>query len=437
MNLSVQERVDACASRKEPCVLGLQSKESAYAVAASMRASARHHGCSPPRDSVRTNATILYVLLANPFAGERCCYGRGARPRGHVPEDMVLRLHLEALATLPSRLAALRILLPRDPQQQQTKQRQSKGYLDVEREAARLPFPADLELLPNNSLGSYGMYLHAFAATRERFVWYIFCEDDYLPAPAHFDSLLVRMHSDAFGRGADGLPAHGCLAGVLQGRPVEPASPFPLHLESSHIMPSSSLARLFERAGGARSSMGVRMQQLTEAQFGPASAFPMTYFGRVQLGFGQLLLDANISVRDWTAAYRAPYWDHWSIVDWTGPMHAFAVPYERVLFVPVQWWFERELKMCCRAVDCDTIRSHADVCCHTLCHHVPPHAIALQHIPPHSTIFHHLPPGVSRAAPPVGAGHVLPATPSTGARRRGAARTVEPASRGRPGPLSQ
>ena len=57
-----------------------------------------------------------------------------------------------------------------------------------------------------------------------------------------------------------------------------------------------------------------------------------------------------------------------SIVDWTGPMHGFAVPFERVLFVPVQWWFERDVKMCCRAVDCDTIQTGSDVC------HVPRHS---------------------------------------------------------------
>ena len=307
---SVHERVVACASQREPCVIALQSAEGSAAVAASSRA-LHDESCRPPRVNTTTLGRILYVLLANPFAGERCCYRRGARPRGSVPEGMVLRLHLEALAVLPSRLAALRVLVPRDPKQQQTRQRLSDGYLDIEREAARLPFPADLEVLPNNSLGSYGMYLHAFAATRERFDWYIFCEDDYVPAPAHYDTLLVRMYHDAFGGGGDGSVAHGCLAGVLQGRPVEPTSPFPLHLESSHIMSAATLARLFERAAPSRRSMDARMQELTESRFGPNSDFSMTYFGRVQLGFGLLLVDANISVRDWTSAYRVPYWDHW------------------------------------------------------------------------------------------------------------------------------
>ena len=43
------------------------------------------------------------------------------------------------------------------------------GYLDVEPEAAALPFAASLVKLPNNTLGSYGMYLEAFRTTRGHF----------------------------------------------------------------------------------------------------------------------------------------------------------------------------------------------------------------------------------------------------------------------------
>ena len=77
-------------------------------------------GEAPPR--------VLYTLLANPFSGERCCYtGTNDRPQGDmVPAARVLSLHLEALAALPSRLAALIILLPygdaRPP---------IPGYLDI------------------------------------------------------------------------------------------------------------------------------------------------------------------------------------------------------------------------------------------------------------------------------------------------------------------
>ena len=97
---------------------------------------------------------------------------------------------------------------------------------------------AQLELLPNNTLGSYGMYVHAFAAHRAGFDYYLFCEDDYVPALAHFDRRLVRMHSATFGMEE---AAPGVLVGVLQGRPVEPRSPFNLHPESSHMASAAAL----------------------------------------------------------------------------------------------------------------------------------------------------------------------------------------------------
>ena len=68
-------------------------------------------------------------------------------------------------------------------------------------------------------------------------------------------------------------------------------------------------------------------------------------------------------MRDWTAAFRAPYYNHFTLVDWTGPMYAFEVPFARILFAPIQWLFEEQVKQCCAAVDCDSVDgSEADVC---------------------------------------------------------------------------
>eukprot|EP00966_Prymnesium_polylepis_P038637 896899-Prymnesium_polylepis.4 len=44
-------------------------------------------------------------------------------------------------------------------------------------------------------------------------------------------------------------------------------------------------------------------------------------------------------------------------------MYAFEVPFGRILFAPIQWFFEERVKQCCAAVDCDSIDgSEADVC---------------------------------------------------------------------------
>jgi len=359
MNLG--SRLAACPIH-DPCLIELQAANETFA---RMRKrctspSSRNHGgdalqISPSHGG---DAAVLYVVLSNPFSGDRCCYGMGSRARGEVPEDRLLKLHLEVLAALPSRLAGLRIVVPRDPHRNQTRQHQIAGYLDVEQQAAALPFPVWMELLPNNSLGSYGMFLHAYQATRnDGYGFYIFSEDDYIPVPAHFDSTLIRLHRAAFGSPRGSRGGDGILTGVLQGRPIEPLSPFDIHLESSCIVSAQGLSRLVTHVYETvrwNGSLADRMQHLTKA------FVRMTYFGRIQLGFGLLLLEAGIPMRDWTAAFRAPYWNHFTLVDWTGPIHNYAVPPERVLFVPIEWFSEQRVKHCCAGVDCDTRRS--DVC---------------------------------------------------------------------------
>ena len=62
--------------------------------------------------------------------------------------------------------------------------------------------------------------------------------------------------------------------------------------------------------------------------------------------------DAAIPMRDWTRAYRTPYWNHNAAVDWSGAAHGFAVPLERVLFAPLQWLFAREVHQCCVGLNC-------------------------------------------------------------------------------------
>ena len=83
----------------------------------------------------------------------------------------------------------------------------------------------------------------------------------------------------------------------------------------------------------------------------------------MQLGFGLLLREAGVEVRDWTAAYRTPYYNHKSLVEWTGAAHDFAVPFERVLFAPTQWLYQPRVKLCCSAVDCDSVKTgDGEVC---------------------------------------------------------------------------
>jgi hypothetical protein len=219
----------------------------------------------------------------------------------------------------------------------------------------------ELLRVANNSLGSYGMYLHAFHATRERFDFYIFCEDDYLPSRSHFDTALVRLYRRAFPSSpvtsptataeaatARAATAEGVLAGVLQGRPIEPKNRWRLHLETSHIMSARALdvlsRRTYAEGRAFRGSLTDRMLMLA----GKQRIRDSYQFGAIQGAFGLLLADAGLPIREWTGSFRSPYWDHANgVVDWSGAAANFSVPPGRTLFVPVQWLFEPHVISSC------------------------------------------------------------------------------------------
>lgn len=53
-------------------------------------------------------------------------------------------------------------------------------------------------------------------------------------------------------------------------------------------------------------------------------------------------------MREWTRAFRSPYWDHHSgLLDWSGAAGNFSVPSNKHLFVPVQWPLATSLTVAC------------------------------------------------------------------------------------------
>jgi len=233
--------------------------------------------------------SVAYVLATSPFVR----FERTPKVAGHLFSEGVgadkllngsyhLRIHLWALRTLPSRLAAVLLMVPVDESRPSVAQyyRHQSGLL---------PFPVETITAPNNSLGSYGMYFQAFFSTRGRFDLYIFTEDDILPFRGHFDSALVRMYYATFTNGTDGV-----LGGVMQGSVVTPRSQYSTHLESGHIMSAKAIdtvahyalnCKLWARAKrGHNRSMGSVM--FHHASHGNRRGY---YYGAIQEGFGKLI----------------------------------------------------------------------------------------------------------------------------------------------------
>lgn len=294
--------------------------------------------------SASAPARVAYVLLGNPFLHER---NSPLAPlmNGRFPARSTLSIHFNVLYALLgpalSSLAGVLLLMPSDDTKLEVPGYRTHAWF------------GSVETIPvnNNSLGSYGMYLHAFATTRGRFDYYIFCEDDYVPARSDFVTELVFMYEQAFG--APPQQQHGVLAGLLQGRPAEPQSKYGLHLETSHIMSAASLEQIYRHTFGTvvwRGSLADRMNYLVRA-IGRDNHYAG---GAIQEGFGLLLADCGIGMRDWSVTYRSPYWNHRRVVDWSGAASNFTLPTlgrcersEQALFLPTQYYFVSTVTNCC------------------------------------------------------------------------------------------
>ena len=93
----------------------------------------------------------------------------------------------------------------------------------------------------------------------------------------------------------------------------------------------------------------------------------MYYGGIIQEGFGLLMADAGIEMRDWTSHFRSPYWNHEYVQDWSASVSNFtvgvpkefalsndgntALPSTGALFLPLQWLFVNSYTVCCGPVD--------------------------------------------------------------------------------------
>ena len=300
------------------------------------------------------------MVPANPFT-QACNHPQHPLMNGPVPASAVLPIHIRILTAIRARVAAVLVMLPRDPSL-----REIPGYRASLTRAASQSMVNVVDV-PNNTLGSYGMYLHAFGTTRGRFDYYVMCEDDYIPAHPDFVGELLRMHSDAFPEGKPGV-----LAGILQGRPIEPKSKFQLHLEGAHIMSAASLGHLYRHTYETvrwRHSMAARMLHLVNSSHSRSRLMNNYYFGLIQEGFGLLLADAGIEMRDWTAHFRSPYWNHEYVHDWSGAASNFTLRASSMmaagltrsegptlaatgaLFLPVQWLTLETSFLCCIPFD--------------------------------------------------------------------------------------
>ena len=275
-------------------------------------------------------ARIAHVVLGSPYATGK---------DGLVPSSRVLKLHLWAVSSVARSIAAVLVVLSTD-----RRKRTIAGYTEVAQESASMPCPVRVMHVANNSLGSYGMYLHAFAVHRTSFDYYVASEVDYVPVHVDFGGILARLYQSTF---ADRL---GFLVGVMQGHPFE-RSKMPAHPQGVHVMSTRTLEQLYEHTyarGGWSGSMTARMLHLVRTKARSSLRLAASPYDFVQVGFGMLLEDAGIEMRDFSSIYRTPYWNHQRLLDWTGVTPGGQrLPMNQTLFAPVQALFLAHTRRCC------------------------------------------------------------------------------------------
>ena len=325
-----------------------------------------------------------YVACGNPFI-KPVAGGKKQTAQsndGMVPSGAMLQLHVEVLSKLQtSRIDALLVTMPTE----RNASNLWRNYTQVGELARRLRYPLEVMEVGNNTLGSYGMFLHAFAVHRRRFSFYVMSEIDYVPLIHHFDAVLMELVASAF----KGRP--GFLTGMILGRPVESRSRYGLHPESSAVATTATLEQIFKCIYGASAQPWMRkagpcvrdpaycsvsdfMAYLVQTKgskyrtsdHGDPATVKRYRMYHVQEGFGLLLRDARVPMIDWTNLYRVPYWNHREpVIDSTGGEHN-GVPVDRVLFGPIQQLFRLQYMRNCRGLDRPCLvrdwRTHFDCC---------------------------------------------------------------------------
>jgi hypothetical protein len=150
-------------------------------------------------------------------------------------------------------------------------------------------------------------------------------------------------------------------------------------------MDRASLEAVVEYAYGTRGWVGSLSSLMVHlALTDGAAPAKMSVFDHIQIGFGLLLTQAGVTMRDLSHRFRTPYWDHREILDWSGgcgggggttprargggaaagwqPPAGSCVPImAQALFAPVQSIFSKRVRVCCGRTEA-SCRDRATTC---------------------------------------------------------------------------
>lgn len=109
---------------------------------------------------------------------------------GRTPSDLTIKKHIDNLNTLSHNISQVSIGYPHNPDET----KEYKNYIEKLKE---LDDGTPIVVYPIDNKGmSYGQYSKIFDKCRNKFDYYIFMEDDYVPCVNKFDTKLIDMFNE-------------------------------------------------------------------------------------------------------------------------------------------------------------------------------------------------------------------------------------------------
>lgn len=218
------------------------------------------------------------------------------------PPQNTLTFHLERLSQLKHNLAKITIMKPTCDVANQM-----NNYYSISKIIPLFKCPVVVIECENYGY-SNGQWLKCYeinVKNKEKFDYYIFIEDDYVPNQHHFDVVLMNLYNQKFPN------LIGKLCGYVQGSFNNHKRKLPLHYESGIIVSLKTLELLYNTnnkwQGNPRSCLDkilIRNKRLQEKKR-RTSGIGAFY----QVNFSLLFTLLDIPILDFSKEYSVPYYE--------------------------------------------------------------------------------------------------------------------------------
>lgn len=210
-----------------------------------------------------------------------------------IPSD-TLKVHLEMLSKLKQNLSRVTVMKPHCP-----KELYDEKYYDCLKTTSS-------HVMDCENFGySNGQWLKCYEndlSNGDLFDFYIFIEDDYCPYIDNFDKHLHDLYKNKF------PSLIGVLCGFVQGYPLQPGHPLPLHYDSAIFVSSQTLAKLYDHYYPSP-RLSLAKDLINNRFLSNVGKNPKSIGAYYQVNFSLLFTLIGIEIKDFSQEYIVPYYE--------------------------------------------------------------------------------------------------------------------------------